>query len=61
MDIYRQPSLIKLLQEIDKIPGKFQYRVLYVYPDFLNSKFLLQLQKLKKFVPYFDIPLQHIS
>lgn len=61
IDIYKKPYLIKLLQEIDKIDWDFNYRVLYLYPDILTYKILQDLKQLNKFIPYFDIPLQHIS
>jgi len=32
-----------------------------MYPDILTGKFLGKLKILKKFIPYFDIPFQHIS
>jgi ribosomal protein S12 methylthiotransferase len=60
-DLYGEPSLIPLLQQIDKLPGDFRFRLLYLYPDVVTLKQLDELKKLKKFLPYFDIPLQHIS
>ena len=60
-DLYGKPSLIPLLQEIDKLPGDFRFRLLYLYPDVVTLEQLDELSKLKKFLPYFDIPLQHIS
>jgi ribosomal protein S12 methylthiotransferase len=32
-----------------------------MYPDILSLKHLERLSKLKKFLPYFDFPFQHIS
>jgi ribosomal protein S12 methylthiotransferase len=32
-----------------------------MYPDVLTLKNLQKLKTFKKFIPYFDIPLQHIS
>ena len=32
-----------------------------IYPDILTLKHLEKLKNLKKFIPYFDIPLQHIN
>lgn len=61
MDLYWIPSLFKLLEEIEKISWDFTYRVLYMYPDVLTMKNLEKLKTFKKFIPYFDIPLQHIS
>ena len=60
-DLYGKSELFSLLKEIDKIPGDFTYRLLYLYPDLLSIQNLQQLAKSKKFIPYFDIPLQHIS
>jgi ribosomal protein S12 methylthiotransferase len=60
-DLYRKPILFELLQEIDKLKGNFRFRLLYLYPDILTLEHLKKLTKLKKFIPYFDIPLQHIS
>lgn len=61
IDLYWSPSLFRLLEEIEKIPWNFAYRVLYMYPDILTLKNLEKLKTFKKFIPYFDIPLQHIS
>jgi tRNA A37 methylthiotransferase MiaB len=32
-----------------------------MYPDILSLKHLEKLAKLKKMLPYFDFPFQHIS
>ena len=61
IDLYWKPMLFELLEKIDKIEWDFVYRVLYLYPDVVTLKHLEKLKKLKKFLPYFDIPLQHIS
>jgi ribosomal protein S12 methylthiotransferase len=53
--------LWKLLEELEKLPYDFRYRVLYLYPDIVSLKQLERLKRFKKFIPYFDIPLQHIS
>ncbi len=60
-DIYSEARLIELLETIDAIPGDFTYRVYYLYPDILTLDHLAKLAKLQKFLPYFDIPFQHIS
>jgi ribosomal protein S12 methylthiotransferase len=49
------------LEEIEKIEWDFMYRILYLYPDILTLNQLEKLKNFKKFIPYFDIPLQHIS
>lgn len=58
-DIYGKPQLFELLEQIERLEGDFQYRVLYLYPDVLTLKQLEKLTKFQKFIPYFDLPLQH--
>lgn len=60
-DLYGKPSLLELLKKLDKVKWDFTYRVLYLYPDIVTLDQIKELKKLKKFLPYFDIPLQHIS
>lgn len=60
-DLYGENKLFQLLEEIEKIKADFKYRLLYLYPDIITIKELKRLTKFKKFIPYFDIPLQHIS
>jgi len=60
-DIYGEPKLLALLKKLDAIPWDFTYRLLYLYPDIVTLTQIKELKKLKKFIPYFDVPLQHIS
>lgn len=60
-DFSSSSQLLPLLSKLDKLPYDFKYRVLYLYPDILTQKHLEEFSKLEKFIPYFDIPLQHIS
>lgn len=61
LDLYGKSMLFELLEKLEKINWDFMYRILYLYPDILTLKHLEKLKKLKKFIPYFDIPLQHIN
>ena len=61
VDLYGKSMLFELLEELEKIDWDFMYRILYLYPDILTLKHLEKLKNLKKFIPYFDIPLQHIN
>ncbi len=61
VDRYGQAKLLDLLQEIDWLEGDFVYRLLYLYPDIMTFWWFDKFKKLKKFVPYFDLPLQHIN
>ena len=40
---------------------RVHFRVYYLYPDILTLDHLAKLARLKHFLPYFDIPFQHIS
>ncbi len=60
-DLYGKPKLLELLKKLDKVKWNFTYRLLYLYPDIVTLNQIKELKKLKKFIPYFDIPLQHIS
>lgn len=60
-DLYGQPALFDLLQSIENIPWNFKYRLLYLYPDILSLDHIRKLTTFKKRIPYFDIPLQHVS
>jgi len=61
IDLYGKSMLFELLEEIEKIEWDFMYRILYLYPDILTLNQLEKLKSFKRFIPYFDIPLQHIS
>jgi len=60
-DLYGEPKLFELLEKIDNLDWDFVYRLLYLYPDIISLNHLKKFKNLKKFLPYFDIPLQHIS
>jgi len=55
-------SLSSLLQRLCAIEGDFWLRVMYLYPTRLTRRLLDTWARLApKLLPYFDIPLQHIS
>jgi ribosomal protein S12 methylthiotransferase len=58
-DLYGTNSLANLLQNIEKIPGDFWCRVLYIYPERIDESLLKTIAKSKKICKYLDIPLQH--
>lgn len=60
-DLYSEPRLFELLEKLDALPGDFRFRLFYLYPDTLTFAHLERLSKLKKLIPYFDIPFQHYS
>ncbi len=60
-DIYGEPKLAELLEELCKIDGLHWIRTLYTYPDKITDKLLEVIAKQDKLVKYLDIPLQHIN
>lgn len=60
-DRFGKSALLTLLRRLDRIPGDFRYRLLYLYPDIMTANHIREMKQLKKLIPYFDIPLQHIS
>jgi len=60
-DLYGEPRLLELLDAIDVIEGDFKYRLYYLYPDVVTLDQIERLSHLNKFIPYFDIPMQHIA
>ncbi len=50
--------LLRLLQEIAKIDGKFWVRLLYIHPDHFDLDILQLIKTDLRFLPYFDIPFQ---
>ena len=59
IDIYKKPSLPKLLEELNKIEGLGWIRFMYAYPTHLGDELLDAIANLDKVVKYVDIPLQH--
>ncbi len=60
-DIYGKPMLNELLIELNKIKKLRWIRLLYLHPAHLTSSNIYQISKLDKILPYFDLPIQHIS
>ena len=61
VDIYKEPKLAELLQEISKIDGIKWIRFLYSYPETITDELIKVVKENDKICKYFDIPLQHIS
>ena len=61
VDIYGEPKLAKLLQEISKIKEIKWIHFLYSYPEGITDELIETVASNKKISKYFDIPIQHIS
>lgn len=58
-DLSGAPSLIKLLDRLEKIDQIHWLRVLYTYPDTVTPELIERFRQSDKIVPYLDMPLQH--
>lgn len=60
-DLYGEPRLAALLEELCKIDGIKWIRTLYCYPERITDELLDVMAKEDKIVKYLDIPLQHCN
>lgn len=58
-DLYKEPSLARLLKELVKIEGDFWIRVLYCYPRYFTDELIEVIANEPKICKYVDLPLQH--
>ncbi len=61
IDIYGEPSLNTLLQELCKIEDLHWIRILYAYPDHFTDELIETMAGENKICKYIDIPFQHIN
>lgn len=59
IDLYKKPSLAKLLTELNKIEEINWIRVMYTYPSMFDDELIEAYANSDKVVKYVDIPLQH--
>ncbi len=61
VDSARGPTLTRLLERIEEIPGDFWVRLLYTHPAHWSSELMDAIAASSKVVKYVDMPLQHID
>jgi len=61
IDIYGEPKLAELLEELCKIEELKWIRFLYTYPETITDELIKVVKENDKICKYFDIPIQHIS
>lgn len=61
MDIYGEKALPRLIEELIKIEEYKWIRVLYMHPDHFEMSWLKLWKENPKLLPYFEIPIQHVS
>lgn len=54
-------NLAKLIEALDRLPGDFWLRPLYMYPLEFNDRLIDTIRGAEHVVKYVDMPLQHIS
>lgn len=59
-DLYKEFTLPKLLDELNKVEGIEWIRLLYFYPNRLTDEVIDAIATNEKVLPYIDIPLQHV-
>lgn len=60
-DLRDGTNLAGLLEALDRIPGDFWIRPLYMYPLEFNDRLIGAIRDAEHIVKYADMPLQHIS
>src|SRR5246127_710498 len=61
VDSSRGPTLTRLLERIDAIPGDFWVRLLYTHPAHWSPELIQAVAASSKVAKYIDMPLQHID
>src|SRR6476620_8379767 len=61
VDSARGPTLTRLLERIEGIPGDFWVRLLYTHPAHWSRELMEAIAASSKVVKYVDMPLQHID
>ena len=61
MDLYGEPRLLPLLQQLEQVDGLEWIRLMYFYPMYIDLPLVDAIAGSKKIIPYLDMPLQHIN
>ncbi len=60
-DLYGENKIIELIERLEKVEGIKWIRLLYLYPTEIEERLIKHIGNSEKTLPYFDIPIQHIS
>lgn len=60
-DLYKENKLVELLEKLEKVEGIKWLRLLYLYPTEVSDELIEFVANSEKVVPYFDLPIQHVS
>lgn len=54
-------ELPKLLAALDKLPGDFRIRLMYVHPASVDDAMIRAFRKCRRLIPHIEMPVQHVS
>lgn len=60
-DLGQKDGLIRLIQAIDNLNLDISCRIFYLYPSTTSLQLIESIATSKCFLPYFDMPIQHIA
>ena len=61
VDLYGEPRLVELLEQLEAVEGIEWIRLMYLYPIHFTDRLIEKIASSRKIVPYLDMPLQHAS
>ncbi len=61
LDLYGEPRLVTLLDQLELVDGIEWIRLMYLYPMYFSDELIERIAGSRKIVPYLDLPLQHIN
>jgi len=61
IDMFGEPRLRELLEQLDNVDGLDWIRLMYFYPMYIDKPLLDTIAQAKRILPYIDMPLQHAS
>ena len=61
IDMFGEPRLRQLLEELDQVEGLDWIRLMYFYPMYIDKALMTTIGQSKRILPYIDMPLQHIN
>ena len=54
-------ELSDLLAALDKLPGEFRIRLMYVHPASIDDAMIKAFKKCRRLIPHIEMPVQHVS
>ena len=61
MDLYGEPRLVELLEQLERVDGIEWIRLMYLYPMYFTDRLIDTIAGSRRIVPYLDMPLQHAN